>query len=76
MPLNQYFDYRIFIDISFEEVIRRAMKRDAYLFGDDIAERYRRKYIPIQKRYIEGYNPKRISDIVIDNEDYLNPKII
>lgn len=75
-PLNLYFDLRIFIDISFDEVLKRAAKRDAGLFGDAVAEKYKNKYIPIQKRYIEKYDPKEISDIIIDNNDYWNPQII
>ena len=75
-PLNKYFNFRIFIDISFEEMLRRAIKRDGILFGDKVIERYNNKYIPIQKQYLEKYNPKNISDVVVDNEDYLNPKIV
>lgn len=75
-PLNQYFDFRIFIDISFDEVLERAVKRDVSLFGDTVIEKYKNKYIPIQKLYIERNAPKDISDIIIDNNDYYNPKII
>ena len=75
-PLNQYFDFRIFIDISFDEVLKRAAKRDLSLLGKDVIEKYNNKYIPIQKLYIEKYNPKILSDIIIDNNDYWNPKIL
>ncbi|GKX68147.1 HAD hydrolase-like protein [Inconstantimicrobium mannanitabidum] len=75
-PLNQYFDLRIFIDVSFDEVLKRAAKRDLSILGAAVIEKYTNKYIPIQKLYIEKYNPKVLSDIVIDNNDYLNPKII
>lgn len=75
-PLNKYFDFRIFIDISFDEVLKRAKKRDVQLFEDKVIEKYKSKYIPIQKIYMEEYNPKDMSDIVIDNENYWNPKII
>lgn len=75
-PLNQYFDFRIFIDISFDEVLRRAANRDIGLFGDAATTKYKNKYIPIQKLYIDKYNPKVLSDIIIDNNDYWNPKIV
>jgi phosphoglycolate phosphatase len=74
-PINKYFDYRIFLDISFDEVIIRAQKRDVPLYGDGIVEKYKNKYIPIQKRYIEEHNPIRESDVVIDNSDFSFPKI-
>lgn len=74
-PLDSYFDFRIYLDISFDEVIKRATKRDGYLFGDGIIEKYQQKYIPIQKIYMEKYKPKENSDLVICNEDFKNPKI-
>lgn len=57
-------------------MIKRAVKRDANLFGDTIIEKYKNKYIPIQKLYIERNAPEDKSDIIIDNNDYCNPKII
>lgn len=74
-PIVKYFDLKIFIDITNQEVIRRAVLRDDYLFKDKIEERYEQKYIPIQEWYKEEYRPCQISDIVIDNEDYNNPII-
>lgn len=52
-PLNQYFDLRIFIDISFDEVLKRAAKRDLGIFGEAVIQKYKNKYIPIQKLYME-----------------------
>ena len=73
--IAKYFDLKIFIDITNQEVIRRVVLRDGYLFKDKIEERYEQKYIPVQELYKEEYNPRQISDIVIDNEDYNNPFI-
>lgn len=74
-PIVKYFDLKIFIDITNQEVIRRAVLRDGYLFKDKIEERYNQKYIPIQEWYKDKYRPSQISDIIIDNEDYNNPII-
>ena len=75
-PIDRYFDYRIFLDISFDEVISRAVERDGYLFGEKVKESYQNKYIPIQKIYLKQHNPIEKSNIVILNEDYHEPKII
>ncbi len=75
-PIDKYFDFKIYIDISFDEVIKRALKRDSGIFGNSVTEKYYKKYIPIQKLYIDKYKPKEKSNIVIDNEDYMKPKII
>jgi phosphoglycolate phosphatase len=74
-PINEYFDCKIFLDISFEEVIKRATLRDVPKYGDEFLERYKQKYIPIQQWYLEKYNPKTISQCVIDNTDYNTPQI-
>ncbi|UCD17535.1 MAG: hypothetical protein JSV44_01110 [Candidatus Zixiibacteriota bacterium] len=75
-PLDAYFDYRIFLDISFTEVIRRARRRDAARFGNEFVEKYRRKYIPVQKWYLETCRPKEKSHLVIDNRSWISPKVL
>jgi uridine kinase len=75
-PINEYFDCRIFLDISFEEVIKRASLRDVPKYGTKFLEKYKQKYIPIQQWYLEKYKPKEISNCVIDNADYNCPKFI
>lgn len=74
-PIEKYFDYKIYLDIEFEEVLRRAEIRDVPIYGLDFLQRYIKKYIPIQRWYIENCMPKQKSDMVIDNTDYYFPKI-
>ena len=73
-PIDKYFSYRIFLDISFDEVMKRAEIRDVPRFGHGIIEKYERKYIPIQKWYLTEKKPKERANIVIENNDFLNPK--
>lgn len=75
-PLDRYFDVRVFLDIPFSEVLRRAGERDVARFGKKFLDKYKTKYIPIQKRYLELYSPKERSDIVVDNADFTNPRIV
>jgi phosphoglycolate phosphatase len=75
-PIDIYFDLRIFLHISFDEVLRRAIARDIPHYGDDYLERYRFRYIPAQQWYLDTYQPHTRSDFVIDNTDYVNPHII
>ena len=73
--LEQYWDFKIFVDVSFETNLARALKRDGYLFGeeDEILQRYMRRYIPGQKMYLNAVQPMRKADVVIDNNDFANP---
>jgi len=74
-PLIERIDYKIYLDISFEEVIRRARQRDVPKYGAAILQKYQQKYIPIQNWYIEKYAPHRICNLVIDNENHERPKV-
>lgn len=75
-PLEKYIDYKIYIDINFDTMMKRARKRDDNRFDENVVKRYKEKYIPIQKKYIEEDNPKSKSDMIIDNNDFDKPKII
>jgi phosphoglycolate phosphatase len=75
-PIDEYFDGRVLLTISFDEVLRRAELRDVPKYGIAFLQKYKDKYIPIQKRYFSEHSPAEKSDIVIDNENYLNPIVI
>jgi len=78
--LIDYWDLKIFLDVKFEEIINRTISREKdikHLWAKkEIIEKYNIRYIPWQKLYFKEVDVKNISDIVIDNNDYLNPIII
>jgi phosphoglycolate phosphatase len=74
-PLDRYFDYRIFLDIAFEEMLKRATARDIPRFGKRFIDRYRSKYIPVQEWYLASCQPRQQSDLVVDNTNYNDPVI-
>lgn len=75
-PIDQHIDVRVFLDIPFEEVLHRASVRDVPMYGIDILERYRTKYLPAQEHYLKVYHPMDKSHLVIDNTDYTKPRIV
>lgn len=75
-PVEQYISCKVYLDISFDEVLRRAAQRDVPLYGQEFLERYKNKYIPLQQHFMEEFKPKERSDFVIDNTDFENPKVI
>jgi phosphoglycolate phosphatase len=75
-PVDKYLGYRIFLDVSFDEVKRRAEIRDVPRFGAGIIKKYEKKYIPIQEQYISEKKPKEKADMVIKNDDFENPEIV
>ncbi len=75
-PLDRYIDYKIYLNINFDTMMKRARERDEERFDENVVKRYKEKYIPIQKKYIEEDNPKLKSDMIIDNNDFDKPEII
>ncbi|QQS58955.1 hypothetical protein IPN35_05210 [Candidatus Peregrinibacteria bacterium] len=77
--LLKYWDMRIFLDVDFEETLRRVLQRSTeqeYIGAEQkILERYRNRYIPGQKLYLKNVNVRGIADVLIDNTDVQNPII-
>jgi uridine kinase len=76
--LNAFWDFRIFVHISYRTALQRALKRDLRLFGDaeETRKRYLERYIPGQKLYLQEVNPKQKADFVIGNDDPTDPIIL
>ena len=74
-PIDMFFDYRIFLDITFDEVLHRAQERDVPKYGEAFLQRYIDRYIPAQQIYLNEYSPKEKCQLVIDNNDFRKPKI-
>lgn len=67
--ISPYVDYYVYLDISFEECLKRGLERG----GEE--ERYQIKYIPAQKKYLAAYPPSEHADIIIDNSNWEYPVI-
>lgn len=76
--LAGYWDFTIFVQVTFETVLARVIQRDTAYLGDEqaIVRRYRQRYIPAQQRYLETCCPAERADIVIGNDDPGRPVIL
>jgi uridine kinase len=76
--IDAHWDFRIFLQVSFQTVLERALLRDAKLFGSaqETEQRYLKRYIPGQKIYMKEVHPRQKADIVIDNNNPANPIIL
>jgi phosphoglycolate phosphatase len=61
--LAPYIDYKIFLDIPFEESKKRAVERDPAA----VLARYDTKYLPAQRKYLAEYPPDKTADMIINN---------
>jgi phosphoglycolate phosphatase-like HAD superfamily hydrolase/uridine kinase len=66
-----YLDYKVYLDIPFEESKRRAVTRDPAA----TVTKYDEKYLPAQQKYINELAPASIADMVLDNTDWRHPII-
>jgi uridine kinase len=69
------WDLCIYVDVDFEDVLRRGIERDsAWMGSPELAEhRYRTKYIPGERRYVAQVQPAQRAGIVVDNRDFATP---
>ena len=72
--LDPHWDLRIWVDIGFDEVLRRGVARD-HARMDDARRRYRTKYIPGERRYRDEVDPAVRADVVVDNRDPAAPRL-
>ena len=75
--LDPLWDLRIWVDVGFDEVLRRGVARDREWMGSAaLAEmRYRTKYIPGEARYIDEVRPAERAQIIVDNRDPAAPRL-
>lgn len=69
--LDRYWDYRIFVQVSFEVALERALERDVPLIGSSagVRDRYLRRYFPAQRLYLNTVDPEHRADVVLENDD-------
>lgn len=73
--LSPYIDYKIFIEVPFEESKNRARVRDVPIYGEAVLRKYDDKYLPAQKKYLDECPPSKVADMIIDNSRWEYPTI-
>ncbi|MBO0480865.1 hypothetical protein [Candidatus Enterococcus courvalinii] len=73
--LLPFIDYKIFLEVSLEEVMRRGRERDVPKVGEWMMDKYRTRYIPVYQRHLDQNHVKETADLIIDNSDYTHPSI-
>jgi uridine kinase len=60
-------DLKVWLEISFEDALERALVRDAAAMGgeDGVRERYATRYFPGQRLHLERDRPRESADLVI-----------
>ncbi|GAB2606821.1 nucleoside/nucleotide kinase family protein [Kribbella endophytica] len=76
--LVDHWDLRIYVHIGFDEVLRRGTARDQAWMASAAAaeERYRTRYIPGERMYVDQVRPRSLAQIIVDNDDPARPTIV
>jgi uridine kinase len=74
---NDFWDYRIWLDITPDLSLRRGIERDSRREGvDEATNLHRDRYHVAQSIYLAEVDPRTIADAVIDNSDYNAPRLL
>ncbi len=76
--LGDLWDATIWIDVDLDVAARRGAKRDRPWFDslEEIEERYRVRYVPAQRRYIEEQRPHERAAFVFRNTNVAEPELV
>lgn len=79
--LIHHWDFSIFVDVDFDISVPRAVARDVaqsegQLTPQTARAKYNQRYVPGQKIYLAEAHPKERANIVLQNNDLANPKLI
>jgi uridine kinase len=72
-----YYDYKIWVDCSFETGLKRAIKRNAEKLEEaDLVNDYHTYYYGAQRLHFERDDPKELADILFNNDHEINAENI
>jgi len=76
--LADLWDATVFVEADLDVAAQRGAERNLVWFDslDETHERYRVKYMPAQRRYIEEQRPHERADFVFRNTDLQQPELI
>ena len=74
--LMDVWDFGIWLDIPFDEVLARGIRRNTPFQGEEKARRvFSVRYIPGQQLFFARDHPRDRANVVVDNEDPDRPQI-
>lgn len=76
--LLAFWDLRVFLSVGVGELLRRARQRETAQFGsvEAVERRYRLRYLPAQRLYMESERPLGHAHLIIENDDPERPMVV
>jgi uridine kinase len=74
---DDYWDYRIWLEVGADLALRRGVARDAPMEGArEAASVHRDRYGAAETIYLAEVGPRSLADLVIDNSDFARPVLL
>lgn len=70
------WDLTVFLQISFEESLRRQLGRDRPADPEAFRARFWTRYVGGQQRYLAEVDPADRADVLVDHDDPLRPNVL
>jgi uridine kinase len=72
------WDLRVFLDVPFDETLRRMLVRDLAPSASrpEFERRFWTRYVPGQRLYLAAVRPRERAQVVIDNADPRQPRLV
>ena len=74
--IDDYWDFRIWLDVDAETSVERGVARDRSWAGSDAETVHRDRYLASERIYLAEVDPLRMVDVVIDNSSFDRPRIV
>ncbi|MVO85717.1 uridine kinase [Streptomyces sp. p1417] len=74
--INDYWDFRVWLDVDGETSVRRGAARDQDWAGSDAESIHRNRYLVAERIYLDEVRPLPMMDVVIDNSDFARPRVV
>lgn len=67
--LNDYFDFRIWVECPPEVGFQRGLDRDKNEYKVDTTDDWINKWMPEEKKYVEEHKPQEKADYIVDGSE-------
>ncbi|MGZ4032301.1 MAG: hypothetical protein ACXVP2_09120 [Tumebacillaceae bacterium] len=76
--INDYWDFRIFIDTDFDLALQRGSIREAHAFGsiEAAAQMFTDRYHAASRMYLDEATPRAKAQAILVNNDLAHPELI
>ncbi|MER7173981.1 uridine kinase [Streptomyces mesophilus] len=74
--INDYWDFRIWLQVDAELSVRRGAERDQDWAGSEAESIHRNRYLVAERIYLREVDPLPLMDAVIDNSTFTRPRVV